>query len=229
VKDKESDLTREPEMVKAYRDTWTLGVHSYLAYLRDRLILCKELLADSGSIFVQISDENIHRVRMVMDEVFGVGNIVSQVTFRKKLMPLGAKTLESMADYLLWYAKDTDKIKYRQLYIESEPNPAARWTGLQLSDGSRRMLTREERLDLSIIPKGSRVFSTVSQAAPSFSETGVYSWKFEGTPYLPPKGQCWVTSAQKMDRLSSCARVVVEGGLPRYLMLHEDFPASKTH
>jgi len=227
VKDKEADLTREPEMVKAYRDTWTLGVHSYLAYLRDRLILCRELLSDTGSIFVQISDENLHRVRMVMDEVFGVGNFVSQITFRKKLMPLGAKTLESMADYLLWYARDVAKVRYRQLYIESEPTPTARWTGLQLPDGSRRMLTREERLDLSMIPKGARVFSTVSQAAPSFSSTGVYSWGFEGVAYVPPKGQCWVTSAEKMDRLSSCARVIVEGGLPRYLMFHEDFPLKK--
>jgi adenine-specific DNA-methyltransferase len=227
VKDKETDLTREPEMVKAYRDTWTLGVHSYLAYIRDRLILCRELLSDTGSIFVQISDENLHRVRMLMDEVFGVGNFVSQITFRKKLMPLGAKTLESMADCLLWYARDVDKIRYRQLYIESEPNPSARWTGLQLPDGSRRMLTREERLDLSTIPKRARVFSTVSQAAPSFSETGVYSWELEGVAYVPPRGQCWVTSAEKMDRLSSCARVVVEGGLPRYLMFHEDFPLRK--
>jgi adenine-specific DNA-methyltransferase len=227
VKDKESDLTREPEMVKAYQDTWTLGVHSYLAYLRDRLYLCKEVLADTGSIFVQISDENIHRLRCIMDEVFGAGNFISLITFRKKLMPLGAKTLESMADYLLWYAKDIDEIEYRQIYVESEPSPTARWTGLELADGLRRMLTREERLDLSKIPVGARIFSTVSQAAPSFSETGVYSWKFEGAEYAPPKGQCWVTSADKMDRLCGCARVVVESGLPRYVMFHDDFPVRK--
>ena len=85
VKDREQDLTREPEMVKAYRDTWTLGVHSYLAYLRDRLAIAKELLADTGSIFVQISDENLHRVRCVMDEVFGTDNCAGIITFRKTL------------------------------------------------------------------------------------------------------------------------------------------------
>ena len=117
VKDKESDLTREPEMVKAYRDTWTLGVHSYLAYLRDRLMVAKELLADSGSIFVQISDENLHRVRMVMDEVFGAENFCRVIAFRKTTAEL-ARKLQShpTVDYLLWYAQNTDRIKFRPAF-----------------------------------------------------------------------------------------------------------------
>jgi adenine-specific DNA-methyltransferase len=94
VKDgKDEDMTQEPEMIKAFRDTWELGIHSYLTYLRDRLLLARELLTESGSVFVQISDENVHLVRNIMDEVFGVGNFVSLITFRKKTMPLGAKTL----------------------------------------------------------------------------------------------------------------------------------------
>jgi adenine-specific DNA-methyltransferase len=105
VKDKPEDLTREPEMVKAYRDTWNLGVHSYLAYLRDRLYAAKELLTDSGSIFVQIIDENLHRVRMVMDEVFGAENFLSVIPFAKT-SSTATELLSEEFDYLLWYAKD---------------------------------------------------------------------------------------------------------------------------
>jgi adenine-specific DNA-methyltransferase len=119
VKDKESDLTREPEMVKAYRDTWTLGVHSYLAYLRDRLILCRELLADTGSVFVQISDENLHRVRLVMDEVFLPENAVVTIVLKKK----GATTpTDPVNDYILWYAKEKSQLKVREL-VESRSSP----------------------------------------------------------------------------------------------------------
>jgi adenine-specific DNA-methyltransferase len=135
------DLTRQPEQIRAFRDTWELGIHSYLSYLRDRLIVARELLTETGSVFVQIGDENVHLVRCLMDEVFGSENIVSQITFRKKLMPLGAKTLESMADYIIWYAKDVSRVKYKQLYYETTPDPKGRWTGVELSDGVRRPLT----------------------------------------------------------------------------------------
>ncbi|MBL8999069.1 MAG: site-specific DNA-methyltransferase, partial [Gemmatimonadetes bacterium] len=116
VKDKESDLTREPEMVKAYRDTWTLGVHSYLAYLRDRLMVAKELLADSGSIFVQISDENLHRVRCVLDEVFGAENFVSLISFQTTSGFAESGGLSRMGDYLLWYGKNREQTKICTLY-----------------------------------------------------------------------------------------------------------------
>lgn len=98
-------------MIKAFRDTWELGIHSYLTYLRDRLLLARELLTESGSVFVQISDENVHLVRNLMDEIFGVENYCQVVPFRKKLMPLGAKVLEGMCDYLVWYCKDKEKVK----------------------------------------------------------------------------------------------------------------------
>jgi adenine-specific DNA-methyltransferase len=114
VKDREEDLTREPEQVKAYRDTWTLGVHSYLAYMRDRLILARELLADTGSIFVQISDENLHRVRMLMDEVFGPENFVVGIAVKKTGLK-GSRFLDSVFDFVLWYAKDSNLAKYRGL------------------------------------------------------------------------------------------------------------------
>jgi len=230
VKDKEADLTREPEMIKAYRDTWTLGVHSYLAYLRDRLMLCRELLTDSGSIFVQISDENLHRVRAVMDEVFGAANFLACISFRKKLMPLGAKTLEGMADYLIWYARDGAAVKYRQLYIETEPDPRGRWTGVGTPDGVLRRLTPNEGADFSKISFGDRIFGTVSQWAPSYSEKANYEFIFEGKPYWPTNGKCWVTTGEKMARLADSNRLFVEGDFPRFVSYHDDFKLRKlTH
>jgi adenine-specific DNA-methyltransferase len=112
----DADMTREPEMVQAYRDTWELGLHSYLTYLRDRLLLARELLAPSGSIFVQISDENLHHVREVMDEVFGAENCCAVIPF-KKTSALGSARLDAVNDFLLWYARDQEKVKYWQLYL----------------------------------------------------------------------------------------------------------------
>lgn len=228
VKDqKDEDLTQEPEMVKAFRDTWELGIHSYLSYLRDRLLLSRELLTESGSCFVQISDENVHNVREIMDEVFGNANFISQITFRKKLMPLGSKTLESMADFLIWHAKDKNLLKYHQLFIDTKPDPSGRWTGLELRDGTRRMLSAKERVNLTLIPEGAKVFSTVSQIAPSYSEKSVYPFEFEGKTYLPPEGACWITSKEKMERLATKKRLIVEASSPRYIMYHDDFPYAK--
>ena len=124
VKDREQDLTREREQIKAYRDTWTLGVHSYLAYLRDRLIVAKDLLTDSGSIFVQISDENIHRVRSVMDEVFGGENFISLLVFTKTRSLVSSDFVTTICDYILWYAKDRDlaKEKMRKVFLKRQDN-----------------------------------------------------------------------------------------------------------
>src|SRR3989338_3873655 len=114
VKDgKVEDATRQPEQVRAFRDTWQLGIHSYLPYMRDRLVLARELLTETGSIFVQIGDENLHLVRSVLDEVFGSENFCSLITFRKKTMPLGSDYFEQVSDYILWYAKNIDHAKTR--------------------------------------------------------------------------------------------------------------------
>ena len=120
VKDKERDLTREPEMVKAYRDTWHLGIHSYLSYLRDRLIIAKELLADSGSIFVQISDENLHRVRALLDEAFKPENFVSVITV-KKTGGMGEELIDNVSDYLIWYCKEPSSNQVQIAVYSKEP------------------------------------------------------------------------------------------------------------
>ena len=214
-------------MIKAFRDTWELGIHSYLTYLRDRLLLAKELLTESGSCFVQISDENVHLVRNLMDEVFGKDNFISLIPFRKKTMPLGSKAIENMCDYLLWFSKDKKSLKYNQLYLYIDPDFKGVWRFIELPDGTRRKLTKEEREGISSIPQGGRVYHTVSQLAPSYSERSVYSFKFKGKIYTPPKGQCWITTSEKMNKLAEQNRLQVDGHLPRYVLYHDDFPFAK--
>jgi len=224
------NITREPEQVKAFRDTWRDGIHSYLTYLRERLTVARDLLTDSGSIFVQIGEENVHRIRAMMDEVFGDENFVAQISFRKKLMPLGARTLEGMSDYLIWYARSLPKVKYRQLYVETEPDPSGRWTGVQEQDGFLRRLNKNEGNDFSQIAADARIFGTVSQWAPSFTENGVYPFTFSGRRYIPTAGRCWITSEDKMRRLDYAQRLFVEGKFPRFVSFHADFQYKKlTH
>jgi len=228
VKDGKADhITREPEQVKAYRDTWRDGIHSYLTYLRDRLTVARDLLTDSGSIFVQIGDENVHRVRAVMDEVFGEDNSLALIPFRKKLMPLGAKTMEIMNDYIVWYGKSAKATKYRQLYKETRPRVESRWTSVELVDGSRRNLNTAERKDLAALPEGARPYRMVSQSAPSYAESGVYEYEMLGRTFKPKSGQSWVTSKEKMNRLNFAERLEVEESLPGYVMYHDDFPFAK--
>lgn len=176
---------------------------------------------------MQIGDENVHRVRDVMDEVFGENNFVSLITFRKKLMPLGRKVLEQMADFIIWYAKDAKNIKYRQLFRETTPDPKGRWTGVW-EDGILRRLNAEERRNISSINSDTKkLFGTVSQWAPSFSEANVYELDYQGVKYYPTRGQCWVTTKEKMDKLGNMGRLFVEGDFPRYVIFHDDFSFAK--
>ena len=153
VKDGDDDsLSREPEMVQAYRDTWELGIHSWLTYMRDRLLLARELLTDSGSCFVQISDENVHLVRSVMDEVFGRENFVGLIAYQKTTgagSPSGStNVLSSVADYLVWYAKDKSRVKYNELLIGKgfdAGNIPNNYNRVELADGIRRSANQEER------------------------------------------------------------------------------------
>lgn len=228
IKDgKVEDVTRQPEQIRAFRDTWEWGIHSYLAYLRDRLMVAHELLTETGSIFVQIGDENVHLVRCLLDEVFGGENAVALIPFRKKLMPLGGKTLESMNDYLIWYAKSESLVKYRQLFLPSTPRVESRWTSVELADGTRRKLTTEERKDLLNLPVGARPYRIVSQTAPSYSETGVFTFEMDGRSFRPPAGQSWVTTIDRMNVLRNIGRLEVEQSLPGFILYHDDFPFSK--
>ncbi len=125
------DLTAEPEQLTAFRDTWELGIHSYLTYLRDRLMLAKELLADSGSVFVQIGDENVHLVRNLLDDVFGPSQFVSQISFRTKI-PLNAAYIPNIADHLIWYAKNKSMVKHRKLFTSRDSTESEQFTMVDL-------------------------------------------------------------------------------------------------
>jgi adenine-specific DNA-methyltransferase len=222
VKDKESDLTREPEMVKAYRDTWTLGVHSYLAYLRDRIILARELLADPGSIFVQISDENLHRVRILMDEVFKPENAVSVIAFRKT-SNLTAEFLPTSTDFILWYAKEKTKMKYRQLYVEKTfQNVSTDSFGCaQTPEGFWRRLTSDEKYTPQSLPSDWKLFGLSDPTSSHFYESPAF--EFEGKTFTP-KSRYWSTSIAGLTRLANSGRLAGIADTLRYKRFFDDFP-----
>ena len=165
-------------MLRAFRDTWELGIHSYLTYLRDRLLLMRELLHESGSVFVQISDENLHHVREIMDEVFGAKNFVSLITFAKTTAQ-SADLLSGVADYLLWYTRDRTRVKYRGLLKvrAAGEEGTSQYVWCESPDGrTQRRLTEEEIADHSLLPEGWRVFAanpTTSQRPPGSFEVPV--------------------------------------------------------
>lgn len=225
VKDKEADLTREPEMVKAYRDTWTLGVHSYLAYLRDRFILCRELLADTGSIFVQIGDENLHLLRNLLDEVFGPSNFCSLITFRKKMMPLGSEVTEAVSDYLLWYCKDRDQAKFQALFREKETEGDQSWAYVEFPNGERRRLAVTEIFDNSSLPNEARLYQPISLLPAQYRPNQDYTVEYQGQTWKPPKNSCWKTD--QMSRVVAAQRVHPSGDTLRYVLYHDDYRVSR--
>ena len=210
VKDTDKDLTRQQEQIKAYRDTWTLGIHSYLAYLRDRMLIAKELLTDGGSIFVQINDENVHRVRSVMDEVFESENFVSTITWTRANMT-SSTGMASVSDYILWYAKDKERMKYNPLWLEWDertPDPLLRrYTQVELEDGTRRGMSVEEKEKPWLLPKGSRRFLELSVSSQS-GGSATYEYQFEGQIYTPPGNRGWSTNLDGLNRLAKQRRLV---------------------
>lgn len=227
VTDGDENLSGEPEQIKAFRDTWELGIHSYLSYLRDRLLVCQELLSDSGSCFVQISDENVHLVRSLMDEVFGSGNFCSLITFRKKLMPMGSDVTESVSDYLLWYSKKRDSLKTRPLFFEKGLEGNLAWSFADFPDGTRRKLTREEIDNHSSLPKGTKVFQSVSLLPAQYRKNQDFNFEYEGKTYTPPKSSCWKTDLKGMTSLAAQKRLIPSGSSLRYVLYHEDYPVSR--
>jgi adenine-specific DNA-methyltransferase len=191
VKDRDEDLTREAEMVKAYRDTWTLGVHSYLSYLRDRFLICRELLSDSGSIFVQIGDENLHRVRALLDEVFGSGNLISTVSFATTT-GFTSTFLSNIADHLLWYAKDVSRLKYRQLFKDKVAGEegAAKYRQLELVHPELSMAFGNETL------------ATSDQATSQGASQRDEAFAMHGQTFSPPAGMHF---KQILTAWSDCA------------------------
>ncbi|MEW5920808.1 MAG: site-specific DNA-methyltransferase [Bacillota bacterium] len=225
VKDgKDEDLTAEPEQIRAFRDTWELGIHSYLTYIRDRLLLARELLSESGSIFVQISDENIHLLRNLLDEVFGKYNFVSQISFSKA--GGGLTTIHGLSnrfDYILWYSKNKKDFKYYQLYEYKFNAIEGGYTQLELADGSIRTLNDEERADLKKIPADSKLFMSQVLTKPG---PGVkYTVEFDGELYDSGK-RWWGTPKEGIIRLINKNRIFKSGTTIRYKRFLDDFPYS---
>jgi adenine-specific DNA-methyltransferase len=228
VKDaKAEDLTRQPEQIKAFRDTWELGIHSYLTYLRDRLAAARDLLTESGSIFVQIGDENVHLVRCVLDEVFGSENFCSIITYAKTTTTTG-RLLPGTLDFVLWYAKDTDHVKYRTLFTEKEIGGAgsSKYDQVELADGSRRAMTSIEKTNVRELPLGSRPFRFDNLTSPRIREarTGYYPVTFKNREYLPQQGE-WKTHRDGMQRLLAASRVDASANSLNYVRFIDDFPA----
>jgi len=230
VKDRAQDLTREPEQIKAYRDTWNLGIHSYLAYLRDRLIVAKELLTDSGSIFVQIGDENVHRVRCLLDEVFGSENFEALITFRKTSITFATGRLGGVCDYILWYVKNTEFKKYKQLYIEKEIGGlgASNYGFLELQNGSWRRLTSEEKSNPNVISKNARLFSAENLMSSGATESCMYDIEYCGKIYQPVRGKSWKTHRDGLARVMKAGRCTALGDNRLYFVTYfDEYPITK--
>ena len=224
VRDREADLTREPEAVKAYRDTWELGVHTYLTYLRDRLILARELLTDSGSVFVQIGDENVHRIRTLMDEIFGNDNFIGEITMKKTSAPTD-KFIPAVSDFILWYAKSKTLCKYRQLNLDKEIGEAgaSQYVWFEDAHGLERRLSVEERSSPNAIPSNGRVFAASDASSSHEYSLGRVPVTFKGQNFTP-RNRYWSTSPEGMNRLKESGRLVVSGTTLFYKRYLNDFP-----
>jgi adenine-specific DNA-methyltransferase len=226
-------ITREPEQVKAFRDTWRDGIHSYLTYLRDRLMIARDLLSDSGSIFVQIGDENAHRVRALLDEVFGASNCVGVIAARTTSgagsFSGGTKVLASVTSYLVWYARNLDQVKYRQLYNEKSISGGGGelYSLVRSASGLERRATPDELANTSLLEAGARLFrpdNLVSQTT-RVGQTTVFPIAVSGREFSPRTGG-WKTNREGMRRLLSAERVRATAGLSvQYVRFLDDFPA----
>ncbi len=225
VKDgKAEDATRQPEQVRAFRDTWKLGIHSYLTYLRDRLVVARDLLTETGSVFVQIGDENVHLVRCVMDEVFGSENYCALIFFLKTTGK-GSDTLDSSGDYIIWYAKNVEQAKIRPLYgYRKSSTVEDAYSMVEFADGTTRNLTSSEKREDAKLPEGSRRFMPSSIYSDSGGATTTGPYKFGGEKFWPLPGYFWRTNAEGLDQLAAANRLLKVGKYLRYKMFTDDYP-----
>lgn len=227
VKDRtDADLTQEPEMIKAFRDTWELGIHSYLTYLRDRLLLARELLHESGSVFVQISDENLHHVRELLDEIFGESNHVATIAY-KTAVSMSGQLLDQNFDFVVWTAKDKSKMKFRQLFIPTTigEEGASRYAWVQSSKTMRqRKMTPEERGNPALMDAEWRAFRDQGLTSRSGSETTVFGFECQGQRFLPSSGG-WRTGEIGMRRVLRADRLICTANRVNYKKYYDDFSA----
>lgn len=216
---KAEGVTPQPEQVKAFRDTWELGIHSYLTYLRDRLTVAYELLADSGSIFVQISDENVHRVRCLLDEVFGSENFVGEIVFKTRSTST-SKHLSILNDFVLWYAKDREQLKFYPLFIKKDLS--SRFSVAELPNGKTVPTFSNGNLNPNF-PEGTNFFSSSSLASTSGGETATIPFIFRDKEYKPASGRGWRCSLKGLSRLARTDRIISTDTTIRYKYYFSDF------
>ena len=223
VKDGKADqISREPEMVKAFRDTWSDGIHSYLTYLRDRLTIARDLLHESGSIFVQIGDENVHRVRALLDEVFGEENFVTEIIFRTN-SPLGEDFLPKTTDYLLFFAKNRKQLKYRQLFLEKEIGEGSLFNYVMNEKSETRSMSSNEKKNPKELSSNLRPFFLNQLGSSGYTESCFYDFSFQGETIKAQKNS-WKTTKKGMHNLIKAGRIIKPGKLPYMMGFHEDYP-----
>lgn len=222
-------ISREPEQIAAFRDTWKEGIHSYLSYLRDRVVVARELLSDSGSMFIQIGDENVHLVRSVLDEVFGADNFVSLIAVQKTT-GASADLIPNTMDYLVWFAKHRETAKYRQPFVGKFLGGAggAQYTRIRMPDGLRRQIIRTD-LDEAGKLNGRvyRIDNLTSQSMGREKGFGAASWfevDYEGSSFTPTQSSRWKTNEYGMHRLANAGRLEAAGRTLCYVRYIDDFP-----
>jgi len=220
-------VTREPEQVQAYRDTWSLGVHSYLTYLRDRLLVASDLLSDAGSIFVQIGSDRVHLVRLLLDEIFGPENACPMITVQKTS---GARStlLAEVSDFILWYAKDKNKMKFNQLYdlkgLNTVTDPD--YKHVLLPGGSTRDLLPHERVNVKLLPEGARVYKLDNATSQGYSRTKTVELEMDDKSFHPGNNRHWLLRVEGMERLREVGRLEVSGGGLWYRRFWDDSGAA---
>jgi adenine-specific DNA-methyltransferase len=222
---KETDdatITREPEQIQAYRDTWELGIHSYLTYLRERLVVARELLSDKGSVVVQIGPDNMHLVRVLLDEVFGSHNHCATITVTKTSQ-VTAALLPEVTDFLIWYARDKPQVEYNQLYDRRSSDAAGgayRWVDV---DGQRRKLTSEELANpTAVLAKGGRIFRLDNATSQGYSATKTVDFEYEGRRFHPGPNRHWLLRVEGMEGLAHAGRLRVVGNTLSYVRYLDD-------
>jgi len=224
VKDNDDEsIPAEPEMVKAFRDTWELGVHSYLSHLRDRLLLTRELLHESGSVFIQISDENIHHAKEVMEEIFGPNNFISIISFRKTNRALGAKLLGKVTDYIIWFAKDKTKVKYRELFLEknfSDNQSTFQW--LEENNGKRRKAIKSDVLDFINGELKGKFFTPIPLASSGYTPSCIFEFEYKGKMFKTSTGKSWTTTKDGIKKLIELDRIFVQGNTPFWIQYYNE-------
>jgi len=219
----DGDMSREPEMVKAYRDTWQLGLHSYLSYLRDRLLVARELLTPSGSVFMQISEENLHHVREIADEVFGAENFCAVILI-EKTTGQSSSLPPQVADFLLWYARDRALQKVRPLFVPRDPfeNPTERYVCVETSAGTIIDLSVRQKMRLDPVPEG-RILKLENLTSQTGSEGSRFPVEVDGREYRPSSTRGWSTSREGIERLRQLGRLHVQGNTLWWKSYRDEF------